>query len=264
MTLLKEVHSTNRWGQLLRLLASCCCTRQSPLLAKVASPAAPTYQVASLPYPISPQLDLAYTSTARTSPVVTDLIASLGAHLCVIFTLFLGQNPTTGTREPDPSNHFDYPSSFPFIQPLTLVIKMADRFPSLEDFDSGGMLTSGLLAYFQANRSFPAQTDIKDTGVEPSADDFLAREKALLGDDADQFATSDDAVAFGTGDDDLLGGGGSANVISEESTFESQFPDLANQNEVRHCLITFCSYLLTQSRTGRCSWRDSRRKHNCT
>ncbi|KAL0933000.1 clathrin light chain [Colletotrichum truncatum] len=91
---------------------------------------------------------------------------------------------------------------------------MADRFPSLEDFDSG------------------AQTDIKDTGASPSADDFLAREKALLGEDANQFATSDDAVAFGTGDDDLLGGGSSSNIIAEESTFESQFPDLANQNEV--------------------------------
>ncbi|TEA09237.1 Clathrin light chain [Colletotrichum sidae] len=91
---------------------------------------------------------------------------------------------------------------------------MADRFPSLEDFDSG------------------AQTDIKDTGAEPSTDDFLAREKALLGDDANQFATSDDAAAFAPAeDDDLLGGGGNNNAIAEESTFESQFPDLANQNE---------------------------------
>ncbi|KAF4334355.1 clathrin light chain [Fusarium beomiforme] len=73
---------------------------------------------------------------------------------------------------------------------------MADRFPSLEDFDSG------------------AQTDIKDPTAEPSTDDFLAREKALLGDDADQFATNDD----------LLGGAGT----NEQSTFESQFPDLTN------------------------------------
>ncbi|GJD03775.1 Clathrin light chain [Colletotrichum higginsianum IMI 349063] len=92
---------------------------------------------------------------------------------------------------------------------------MADRFPSLEDFDSG------------------AQTDIKDSGASPSADDFLAREKALLGEDANQFATAGDSAAFNAGDDDLLGGGGSGNVISEESTFESQFPDLANQNDVR-------------------------------
>ncbi|KAF4982011.1 hypothetical protein FZEAL_2261 [Fusarium zealandicum] len=82
---------------------------------------------------------------------------------------------------------------------------MADRFPSLEDFDSG------------------AQTDIKDPSAEPSTDDFLAREKALLGDDADQFATTDDAAAFGDSEGDLLGSGD-----NEQSTFESQFPDLTN------------------------------------
>ncbi|KAJ9142766.1 Clathrin light chain [Pleurostoma richardsiae] len=80
---------------------------------------------------------------------------------------------------------------------------MADRFPSLEDFDSG------------------AQTEIQDANGEPSADDFLAREKAILGDDANQFATSEDAAAFG-GDDDLLGGPG-----GDSAQFESQFPDLA-------------------------------------
>lgn len=79
---------------------------------------------------------------------------------------------------------------------------MADRFPSIEDFDSG------------------AQPDIKGSSAEPSTDDFLAREKALLGDDADQFATNDDAAAFESSGD-LLGSGG-----NEESTFESQFPDL--------------------------------------
>ncbi|KAJ4013850.1 Clathrin light chain [Fusarium irregulare] len=81
---------------------------------------------------------------------------------------------------------------------------MADRFPSLEDFDSG------------------AQTDIKDPSAEPSTDDFLAREKALLGDDAEQFTTNNDAAAFADADDDLLGGAGD----NEQSTFESQFPDL--------------------------------------
>ncbi|KAJ3457489.1 hypothetical protein MRS44_014630 [Fusarium solani] len=74
---------------------------------------------------------------------------------------------------------------------------MADRFPSLEDFDSG------------------------DPSADPSTDDFLAREKALLGDDADQFATNDDAAAFVDAEGDLLGSGG-----NEQSTFESQFPDL--------------------------------------
>jgi hypothetical protein len=65
--------------------------------------------------------------------------------------------------------------------------------------------------------------EIKDSSVDPSADDFLAREKALLGDDANQFATVED----GDFDDDLLGGGG------ETDQFESQFPDIT-ANEV-HC-----------------------------
>ncbi|OAQ68300.1 clathrin light chain [Pochonia chlamydosporia 170] len=82
---------------------------------------------------------------------------------------------------------------------------MADRFPSLDDFDSG------------------AQTEIKDPSADPSADDFLAREKALLGDDAEQFATSDDAAALAGSDGDLLGQGDNS-----ESTFKSQFPDLAS------------------------------------
>ncbi|KAH6689284.1 clathrin light chain [Verticillium dahliae] len=82
---------------------------------------------------------------------------------------------------------------------------MADRFPSL-DFDSGS------------------------PGAGPSTDDFLAREKALLGDDADQFATNNDSAAFEQ-DDDLLGGGDSAGANQQQSTFESQFPDLAQQNE---------------------------------
>ncbi|KAI1853577.1 hypothetical protein JX265_004092 [Neoarthrinium moseri] len=87
---------------------------------------------------------------------------------------------------------------------------MADRFPSLDDFDSG------------------AQTDIKEAGS-PSADDFLARERALLGDDATQFATSEDAAAFAEGgDDDLLGGG---EASTETAQFQSQFPDLNSGNE---------------------------------
>ncbi|KAM0280302.1 hypothetical protein ACHAQH_004138 [Verticillium albo-atrum] len=88
---------------------------------------------------------------------------------------------------------------------------MADRFPSLEDFDSG------------------ARTDVKTPGAETSTDDFLAREKALLGDDADQFATNNDSAAF-EDDHDLLGGGGGGGN-QQQSTFESQFPDLAQQNE---------------------------------
>ncbi|KAI1371511.1 clathrin light chain [Hypoxylon crocopeplum] len=84
---------------------------------------------------------------------------------------------------------------------------MADRFPSLDDFDSG------------------AQTDIKDIGS-PSADDFLARERALLGDDATQFTTGNESAALADPlSDDLLGGG------VESAQFESQFPDISTSNE---------------------------------
>lgn len=73
------------------------------------------------------------------------------------------------------------------------------------------------------------QTDVKDPSAEPSADDFLAREKALLGDDADQFKTNQDAAPVGGANDDLLGGGADANA---QSTFESQFPDITAEQPV--------------------------------
>ncbi|KAF4582945.1 clathrin light chain [Ophiocordyceps camponoti-floridani] len=82
---------------------------------------------------------------------------------------------------------------------------MADRFPSLEEFDSG------------------AQTEIKDSTGDITADDFLAREKAVLGADADQFATVEDATAFAEPSGDLLGEADAA-----QSSFESQFPDLTS------------------------------------
>ena len=56
----------------------------------------------------------------------------------------------------------------------------------------------------------------------------MAREKAILGDDANQFAAyAEDA----NGDDDLLGGGDSGAPAS--ASFENQFPDITNQNQVR-------------------------------
>jgi len=101
---------------------------------------------------------------------------------------------------------------------------MADRFPSLEDFDSGGKL-SARTAFGIALLTFvlAAQTDIKTATETPSADDFLAREKALLGDDAEQFAEG--------GEDDLLGGGSTDNALGD-STFEAQFPDITSPTEV--------------------------------
>lgn len=71
-----------------------------------------------------------------------------------------------------------------------------------------------------------AQTDVKNPSADPNTDDFLAREKAMLGDDADQFATAQDASALEPSDD-LLGGG-----EQPQATFESQFPDLADPDAV--------------------------------
>lgn len=81
-----------------------------------------------------------------------------------------------------------------------------------------------------------AQTEIKEGSGSPSASNFLEREKALLGDDANQFATVEDA---GFDDDnDLLGGGldssaGAGAGLETSAAFESQFPDLSAGNEVR-------------------------------
>ncbi len=63
----------------------------------------------------------------------------------------------------------------------------------------------------------------------PSASNFLEREKAILGEDANQFATVEDA-GFDEGDDDLLGGGIGAS--SGSAAFASQFPDITSSNEV--------------------------------
>lgn len=67
-----------------------------------------------------------------------------------------------------------------------------------------------------------AQPEIKDPSADPNADDFLAREKAMLGDDANQFVTAQDASALDDNDDLLQGAG------QPQATFESQFPDLAD------------------------------------
>ncbi|KAK3712239.1 Clathrin light chain [Vermiconidia calcicola] len=108
---------------------------------------------------------------------------------------------------------------------------MADRFPSLDDFDAG-------------------QTEVQD---QPSAidtdepSDFLARERAALGDDAQQFTSSGDNMATVADeeedDDDLLGGGsgsqpiadmdmnGSSNGMDMMGDFETSFPSVDTQNE---------------------------------
>ncbi|KAJ5129298.1 Clathrin light chain, partial [Penicillium bovifimosum] len=94
---------------------------------------------------------------------------------------------------------------------LQSTFRMADRFPSLEDFSEG-------------------QTEVANT-QDATEDDFLARERAALGEDADQFATTHDHVADQTvgGDDDLLGGGDEP--VEEIGHFESSFPSVETQNQ---------------------------------
>ncbi|KAK5109114.1 hypothetical protein LTR62_007476 [Meristemomyces frigidus] len=110
---------------------------------------------------------------------------------------------------------------------------MADRFPSLDDFDAGQTETQG----------HPATSALDD---EPS--DFLARERAALGDDAQQFSTTTDNTATvadaDDDDDDLLGGGGGmhtgpsvqngASAMDNDDMmgdFESSFPAVDTRNE---------------------------------
>ncbi|KAJ5549839.1 Clathrin light chain [Penicillium sp. DV-2018c] len=102
----------------------------------------------------------------------------------------------------------DLPNPIPLIQ---LFHQMADRFPSLEDFSEG-------------------QTEVANT-QDATEGDFLARERAALGEDADQFATTHDDVADHTvgGDDDLLGGGDEP--VEEIGQFESSFPSVETQNQ---------------------------------
>ncbi|EMC94057.1 hypothetical protein BAUCODRAFT_94132 [Baudoinia panamericana UAMH 10762] len=108
---------------------------------------------------------------------------------------------------------------------------MADRFPSLDDFDAGQTEAQGQ----------PTLDALESS--EPS--DFLARERAALGDDAQQFASPADntaTVADGDDDDDLLGGGDSSapshthhtNGAAEDDMmgdFESSFPAVDTQND---------------------------------
>lgn len=82
-----------------------------------------------------------------------------------------------------------------------------------------------------------AQTDAKGTTGESDAaagDDFLARERAALGDDATQFTTSNDNAAFVEDDDDDLLGGGDSGAYggNDMNDFQSSFPEINTINEV--------------------------------
>ncbi|KAI9815480.1 MAG: hypothetical protein M1827_002614 [Pycnora praestabilis] len=100
---------------------------------------------------------------------------------------------------------------------------MADRFPSLEDFSAGQTETNG-----DTNFNIGSGT----------TSHFLDREKAALGDDANQFSSPNDASAtVEDGDDDLLGGGDGmtgGNIDGDGmDDFQSSFPAIDSSNEVR-------------------------------
>lgn len=88
----------------------------------------------------------------------------------------------------------------------------------------------------------PGQTQARDgadidlVGDGATADDFLSRERALLGDDADQFASSNDKLAtVEDGEDDMLGGDSSFQPSAggeEMLGFESSFPAIDTTNDV--------------------------------
>ena len=89
-----------------------------------------------------------------------------------------------------------------------------------------------------ADQKAPPVSDGAPT-IDGADDDFLARERAALGDDAALFASSsDNAATVQDGEDDLLGGGGNYNEAKqggEEITeFESSYPAVNTQNNVSY------------------------------
>ena len=97
-----------------------------------------------------------------------------------------------------------------------------------------------------------------------AGDDFLRRERALLGDDAAQFASSNDkAATVDDGDNDLLGDGGgsyrgpAAGGEAEVANFESAFPAMDTQNQVNYSEFIKCC--LSNSYLERWTWRHDQR-----
>lgn len=95
----------------------------------------------------------------------------------------------------------------------------------------------------------PGQTEPVDRNGAADTDDFLARERAALGDDANQFATPQDQAAVAENVDtgnDLLGGAESAPgqqaAPEEVAGFESSFPAV-DANEVQNEVCTAAPYL---------------------
>lgn len=87
------------------------------------------------------------------------------------------------------------------------------------------------------------ETEIRGAGIDSG--DFLARERAALGDDAELFTSGNEPrqTTVEDGDDDLLGGdfGGSsqpqAGQYDELDTFESSFPAVDTSNAVSRNVV---------------------------
>jgi hypothetical protein len=119
---------------------------------------------------------------------------------------------------------------------------MADRFPSLDEIDAGKYSYWTPEPAPQRCWTRPGHTEARGAssnfdlvGDSNDTDDFLSRERALLGDDADQFASENDKLATVEDDDDLMGGDfNQANVGGQAMDgFESSFPAIDTTNDVR-------------------------------
>lgn len=146
---------------------------------------------------------------------------------------------------------------------------MADRFPSIDDLDLGK-------TYLQIS-SCRSDSWVGDNppSTAPAEGSFLDRERAALGEDADQFATEQDRTTSSAtvqdGEDDLLGEDVSFREIQPEGAttqedleFENSYPAIDTQNQVRtYGTMLLLSNLADALQLGCCArWKDHRRVWN--
>lgn len=123
-------------------------------------------------------------------------------------------------------------------------LKMADRFPKIEDIDG----KHPHIAHPIPDSPSPSKPDSSpDDGLAGTSGDgssFLDRERALLGDDANQFTTANDTTSanadHNAGGGDLLGGDDNDTSATQQANasendtraFESAFPAVDTDNQV--------------------------------
>ncbi|KAI9716390.1 MAG: hypothetical protein M1828_000379 [Chrysothrix sp. TS-e1954] len=97
---------------------------------------------------------------------------------------------------------------------------MADRFPSIEDIDEGNT---------SAAPAVDDDADLLDGGNDTG--DFLSRERAALGADADQFSMAQDGAPFIQSNDvDLMGEGRTNGTSDEMNKFQNSYPPVSSRN----------------------------------